>query len=192
MGQIRSFIRFSAKSLVTGANSVPVFDANSNTAGGFHLLFDIFCLSIIIYAEVYGIIVPEKISEHRKHDTDIWQISLAYDISLNSRWKRRMELLPMAIQSIVYKEELIWKENKVTTKNVQNLATQLAEWFLQLLYEINGNTRMSSTGQRKSSDVLGISDQHIKTIKSCLSAFKGAEQYQEASMWGRLISAYCL
>ena len=185
MGQVRSFVRFSSKPDTTKAEaSEAATDSNSNTAGGFHLLFDIFSLSIIIYSEVYGIIAPERCFPTETDGKDGWYVSLANDMSLNSRWTKRLDLLPLAIQSIVCNEECISNDKKEASKNMQNLASQLSEWFLQLLHAINGN--------KSGAEVYGLSNEHVKTMMKCLSAFKGAEQYKEASMWGRLLTAYCL
>ena len=185
MGQIRSFVKFSGKASTTQAStSDSATNPNSNTAGGFHLMFDIFSLSIIIYSEVFGIVAPEKCDMPGNDCKDSWYISLSNDMSLNSRWLERLELLPMAIQSIVCSESGVSEEKKEISKSMQSLATQLAEWFLQLLHAINEN--------KAGAEFYGLSNDHVNTMMKCLSAFKGADQYKEASMWGRLLTAHCL
>ena len=83
MGRIRSFVKFSTKTSPAQAEKLKdmVMSPNSNTAGGFHLLFDIFCLSIIVYSEVYGIIIPEEETLlDCQRDKDEWYTPLAYDM----------------------------------------------------------------------------------------------------------------
>ena len=192
MGRIRSVLKFSSKSNSSNLeiSKDVIIRPNSNTAGGFHLLFDIFCLSIIIYSEVYGIIIPDReVFSEDKTSANEWNIPLSYDLSLNSRWEQRLELLRMAIQSIVSREEQ--SDKKPTDEKVQEIATQLSEWFLQLLHAMKGEKRNIAINHDNELSS-GFPKEHFEAIIRCLSAFKGANEYKEASMWGRLITAYCL
>ena len=192
MGRIRSVLKFSTKTNsfhLTNSKDM-ITSPNSNTAGGFHLLFDIFCLAIIIYSETYGLIIPEpEAFSECKPDKQKWHKPLAYDLSLNSRWKQRIELLCMSLHSMVSSEEN--NDKKSNGKDVQEISTQLSEWFLQLLHAMNGGKR-SLRLEHDDKLPTGFPKEHFEAIIECLSAFKGANQYKEASMWGRLIAAYCL
>ena len=195
MGQIRSLIRFSKKATSDEPEKCTevAFDAGSNTAGGFHLLFDVFCLVIIIYGEINGIIVSEaNMAQETMQDRARWCLSMPNDISLNSRWTNRLELLPMALQSIISNDKSMPTDNKLVQKNMQGLATQLAEWLLQLLHAMNDGKASFGEDSKMGTSAFGLSAQHITVMFNCLSAFKNAEQYQEASMWGRLLTTYCL
>ena len=167
------------------------FPADSNTAGGFHLLFDIFCLVIIVYSEMHCLIIPDTRVLMQKQEKT-WHVPLASDLSLNSRWKKRLELLPIAIQSIASKDELLRTEKHPKSKDSSDLSTQLAEWFLHLLHEMNSRKLNFPKERECTANIDGCSALHIRTIHDCLSAFKGAEKYEEASMWARLLSTHCM
>ena len=194
MGQIRSFVRFSnTNTKQTEQFMSTKFDAASNTAGGFHLLFDVFCLVIIIYAEINGLIVPEGNYTHEtNHDKATWSLSFPNDLSLNSRWEHRINLLPVALQSLIATNESKSANKKSGWKNFQHLSTQLAEWFLQLLHSIDYVRSSFGENRKQLACSYGLSQQHIAIMQRCLSVFKGAEQYNEASMWARLLTTYCL
>jgi len=79
---------------------------------------------------------------------------------------------------------------KSTGEKVQEIATQLSEWFLQLLHAMKGEKRNTKDHDKERPS--GFPKEHFEEITRCLSAFKEANEYKEASMWGRLITAYCL
>ena len=75
--------------------------------------------------------------------------------------------------------------NKPVSKGLKVLETQLAEWIIQVLQVVHGDYKNDAS-------LPGVSVRHINVMLGCLSAFKDAEQYNEASMWGRLLTTCCL
>ena len=144
-----------------------------------------------MYAGTDGVMIPKANTQVLLRQEDNKQFVHAHMLGHYCYWRDRLDMLPLAVQSLLSTTNDIQdanvKSDPVWTGS-QGIETQLAECMIQLLHALNPRKADIDKDVNFQPIVNGVTKQHIKALYACLSTFKSAEQYNEASMWGRLLT----
>merc|ERR1719376_822129 len=141
--------------------------ADSNTAGGFHLLFDVFCLAVTLMAEVDTLLVVD------------------HQLTSVSAWRARLHLLPVSVQKLVARDAVLgtqlaeWMSLILNADDVINRKKSSCSDVM--------NIKKSSCSDVTSRKKSVISQVHQSAMRKTLSSFMLAHKYDEGNVWGKLV-----